>query len=225
MSGTIIASIISVGGSLLVCIANILYNKRNSRIQKEALQESLQNELLKQNRELTTRYITDKRVDWICEVRNTVSEYLAYAMPVNGVFFKSLIKKIFLSKPDVNDITDTFNKVFYLRNKIKLLLNPQGEIDKKVLKHLEDSIKYFGDLYSVVSGMPSHNKRKEAENRLTKSLYDLLFEVEIYLKTEWNRVKKETQDGIGSYTEDDQKADYKNIAMKAKQIEKEIYTY
>lgn len=48
-----------------------------------------------------------------------------------------------------------------------------------------------------------------------------MFVVQIYLKTEWNRVKIESNGG--TYTESEQWKDFKEISKKAEKIENKIY--
>lgn len=74
MDSYITSAIISAMAAIAVCIVNIIYNNKNSKKQEKTLKKTLEHELLKQNRDLTVRYVTDKRVKWINDFREIVSE-------------------------------------------------------------------------------------------------------------------------------------------------------
>ncbi len=118
-------------------------------------------------RQLEVSYITDKRVEWIQELRKTMSEYMA-------LVFKIVNAGAMNEKVTLQMIGDLNLKAFYL----ELLLNCKGKIDTTML--------------DTIDRINTAVKKHEYEN--IQSDINILFKhTQVYLKLEWNRVKMEVK--------------------------------
>ena len=126
--------------------------------------------LVANRKNLSVQFITDKRVDWIYEVRNTLAEYIGLTQECekNLASYKKLPEKL---ERELN---------VYLA-KLRLLFNYAGEEDRKVLEVIEC-------IHRSVSGgdVPKEEALDLQIERLTKLSQQ-------YLKLEWERVKYETR--------------------------------
>ncbi len=118
-------------------------------------------------RQLEVSYITDKRVEWIQELRKTMSEYMAIVFNIiNADAMKETVT--------LQMIGDLNQKAFYL----EFLLNCKGKIDITML--------------DTIDRINTAIKKHEYEN--IQSEINILFKhTQVYLKLEWNRVKMEVK--------------------------------
>lgn len=118
-------------------------------------------------RQLEVSYITDKRVEWIQELRKTMSEYMA-------IVFNILNADAMKETVTLQMIGDLNQKAFYL----EFLLNCKGKIDITML--------------DTIDRINTAIKKHEYEN--IQSEINILFKhTQVYLKLEWNRVKMEVK--------------------------------
>lgn len=131
--------------------------RKKSKAEKELL-----------SRQLAVQYITDKRVDWIYEVRNTLSEFI------------SSVEERTIGYDDVtgNRLDEGINhRIRSSYYKLKLLFNYQGNADKEIMKLLE-----------VAMTVP---ETESDEANLYTTLDMIVSKSQQYLKSEWERVKHE----------------------------------
>lgn len=118
-----------------------------------------------QKRQLEVSYITDKRVEWIQELRKTMSEYMA-------IVYNILNAAALHETVTLQMIGDLNQKAFYL----EFLLNFTGKIDVTMLDTID----------RINSAIKKHEYEK------IQSEMNILFKhTQVYLKLEWNRVKME----------------------------------
>lgn len=167
------ASLVGVWVNIYLHISNREDNNKKFEEQKKQFEITLQSETEKMSKDLSARYITDKRVDWIENLRVAVSEYI------------SLVNHLICSKQIGEEERLELNKTSAY---IFLLLNFSGEIDGIIINIIEEINKEISEI-----GISSKEKIR----------YNLMLvqkHTQVYLKLEWNRVKMEIKDQ--KYTED-----------------------
>ena len=111
--------------------------------------------------------ITSERIKWINSIRENVSEFCGKARFLAYWGDESSDKK-----------KDWINELNYLFNLIRLQLNPKGEADQKIFNVMKE-----------ITGLASPNSVED----YCKTEEELIALVQKYLKTEWDRVKKEAE--------------------------------
>lgn len=115
---------------------------------------------------MAVKYITDRRVEWIENVRKTVSEYVSVVQS--------------LEEMDTVQIRDILGKVNQISAYLKLLLNFAGQIDEIILE--------------IMANIVDELQEDKPDFERIHSLLELLIQhTQIYLKIEWNRVKWEVK--------------------------------
>lgn len=144
--------------------------------------------------------VTKNRVEWIDKLRKNISD--------------------FLSLLDIQDLTDTIltpeeaskypfgtnlQRLNQLGCEIKLMLNFSDSFDREIMYQIDSIILGYKNLYissqsSILKQMKSGEKLfvpdKEVTDKqeaLISSKEKLLSDMQIYLKSEWNRVKYESK--------------------------------
>lgn len=125
--------------------------------------------LVANRKNISVQYITDKRVDWIYEVRNTLAEYIAIAQEC---------ATILASKKKVTK--ELYRELDGYLAKLRLLFNYAGEDDREILDVIED-------IRKEISGRKNFD-----EGKLENDIVKLTQLSQRYLKMEWERVKYET---------------------------------
>lgn len=111
--------------------------------------------------------ITSERIKWINSIRENVSEFCGKARFL-----------AYWGDESPDEKKDRIKELNYLFNLIRLQLNPKGEADQKIFNVLK-----------AITGVASPNS-VEAYCKKEEELVTLVQE---YLKTEWDRVKKEAK--------------------------------
>lgn len=124
--------------------------------------------LVANRKNISVQYITDKRVDWIYEVRNTLAEYIAIAQECATIL--SSKKKV---------TKELYRELDGYLAKLRLLFNYAGEDDRKILDVIED-------IRKEISGRKNFDEAKFETD--VEKLTQLSQQ---YLKSEWERVKYE----------------------------------
>lgn len=187
MDGTLIVTLIfSIISAVLVCIELIItfFNHRKER---------------------TVQVVTEQRSKWIQELRGLFAEVIDY-------FDYAIDSMIYLEKILVNPNNKNKELNFYIHElresyvKLRLLLNFENAIDKKLLITIEDLICRI-DLnvsHSYIINFGDYNIKEFVAEKELISLY-----MSMYLKAEWERLKKESKTG---------KADSKYFEVKYKDL-------
>jgi hypothetical protein len=112
--------------------------------------------------------VSANRQTWINALRDTVSEYQS---SVNGM-------TVFLSagKYNTSEFHERFDRLEFLRAKIKLLINPNEADHQKLVE--------------IVSGQKPGQLTDEELSRMIASQNELTVVTQKILKREWERVKK-----------------------------------
>ena len=154
---TLVAASIAALVSLIGIIVNIIFQYKNSKLQKEQFDARMQSEKKLSEKSSISKYITDKRIDWIYELRNTASQYIAASVKIAD-------DKKYYGSIDLDLIKDSNITAC----KINLLLNFTDVLDKEILER--------------INFINSYNQKAERyeEVKLNISLLTDLFEV--YLK-------------------------------------------
>ncbi len=119
------------------------------------------------------QYITDKRVDWMYNVRETLSNYISVVILIADEY-----------KLNKNKVPSEFyREINCCTAKLKLLFNFDGELDNKIINLIDD-------LNNIISNTEfSPRVFWDKVKKLTK--YS-----QVYLKLEWERVKLETENNL-----------------------------
>ncbi len=144
--------------------------------------------------------VTKNRVEWIDKLRKNIAE--------------------FISLLDTQDLTDTFvemddfvkypfgeklSRLNQIGTEIKLMLNFSDEYDRKIMDKIELIIINYKNLFVKIQRNILENEKNKAliftpnsevlkKQKLIESLSEeLLSDMQIYLKSEWNRVKYESR--------------------------------
>lgn len=137
-------------------------------------------------RTLSAQYKTDKRMDWIYALRDTVSEFISHLCTPE--------------EAEELDSRETTQQILSrCRYKIELLLNYKGVLDREILNIIEDIVRLISNSYCA-------DKTYNLED-LVNGLIALM---QIYLKFEWNRVKDEVE-GKAEYSEKEALEKYKDL--------------
>lgn len=165
----VITTIASVG---VGCISALVVCYINNKHENERLKISLESTQITNQKNMNIQYITNKRIDWINEVRNILAEYIAIAQECANKLV--LDKKIVIPEKDYRDLNICLAK-------LRLLSNFDEAYEKEVL-YLLDEIK--NNISMREEFCP--NKFQNDINSLTKNSQK-------YLKLEWHCIKHEIQ--------------------------------
>lgn len=181
----VIIGIISTGAISLATLISTIINERktrkdvNDRFDKASLIEEERFEKMERaqkerlDKQLATQYITDKRVEWIHEVRNTVADYVeavTIAMDENA--------------------PENFDNVNKINAKLELLLNIKKAVDNKIIRLMSIIIDVLTKLRNL-EGKDFENEKIELKKNLGYAICYLVRFVQICLRVEWKKVKSE----------------------------------
>lgn len=142
-------------------------------------------------KERTVQVVTEQRSKWIQELRNLFAEvidHLDYSIDSMIHLAKQLVHPS-LQSPQPNFYIYELRKNYV---KLRLLLNFENEIDKELLNTIEDLICRI-DInvsYSYIINYGDYNIEEFVAEKELISLY-----MSMYLKAEWERLKKESKTG------------------------------
>lgn len=221
MNATITAAIVTALAALIIGVLNLCFNIYSHVSQKRQMENHFEKEGERQKLALSAKYITDKRVDWIQELRETVAEYIMVISPRNPALSKIKCPKTPKKAYDyVAIIDEQTNIALKLRSKILLLLNVEGITDQKVIVSVEKTYDTFMRIcLAPMEGLPADYVQKIIQKQ-SRYIKELIKNTQICLKFEWNRVKKEA---CGDpYSKADQQEDMKQLFKDYEKNDKEI---
>lgn len=170
MSDTIIAAIIALGGVCVGYIFTLITDFIKNKQENQRVKLSLNAAEINSQKSISVQYITNKRVDWIYEVRNTLAEYIALAQECAN-------KKV--NDKNIKIPEKIYRELNVYLAKLRLLFNFDGDEDKKIL-----------DLLNRIK-----NNIFDSENFCALNFQNditlLTKYSQVYLKLEWERVKYE----------------------------------
>ena len=88
MNTTVMAAIVTASAALFLGILNLSFNIYSHLSYLKQMEKHFQKEEEKQKKELSARYITDRRVDWMQELRETVADFIMIVSPRNSALSK-----------------------------------------------------------------------------------------------------------------------------------------
>lgn len=147
--------------------------------------------------------VTKNRVEWIDKLRFSISELLALLDTQN--LTDTIIEVDDLAKYPFGD---NLHKLNQLGAEIKLMLNFSDEFDRKMMQQIELIILSYKNLFVCIQSNILENKQNgdaifipnekvlEKQQVIGTLSNDLLSDMQIYLKSEWNRVKYESNGKI-----------------------------
>lgn len=143
--------------------------------------------------------VTKNRVEWIDKLRKNIAD--------------------FISILDTQDLTDTFvemdefikypfgknlQKINQIGTEVKLMLNFSDDFDRKIMNKIDLIIVNYKNLFVKIQKNILDNKKNgmliftpneeviKKQESIDSLSVDLLSDMQIYLKSEWNRVKHES---------------------------------
>ena len=147
--------------------------------------------------------VTKNRVEWIDKLRSSISEFLALLDTQN--LTDTIIEIDDLAKYPFGD---NLHKLNQLGAEIKLMLNFSDDFDRKMMQKIDLIILSYKNLFVCFQSNLLENKKNgdavfipnekvlEKQQALGTQSDDLLSDMQIYLKAEWNRVKYESKGKI-----------------------------
>ena len=172
MEPGIISALIGFGGVIigtgLSALVSLLTVKSNHKAEKTNT-----------DRMLSSQYITDKRVQWIQDLR---SEIAVFAANVRFVLGYSKVQKQDIYEAQ---IPEAITEVLRSARKIQMMLNPTD--DKELIQLIEE----------VLVAVPGAiNNSDSTMDTVKKDMDSILTMTQNTLKKEWERSKKEIRGGI-----------------------------
>lgn len=135
--------------------------------------------------------VTKSRIEWIQKVRDTASDFISKTNVYNNAYYKG----------DYDKSGEHLSECQELCTEIKLLLNCCDERDKEICKRLDEILENHRKYCDMVHNMQIDQKGYFVENEEAKRIKlsieneidNLVKELHVYLKAEWNRVKYESR--------------------------------
>ena len=144
--------------------------------------------------------VTKSRVEWIDKLRNNVSRFISLT-DVKELTVKFLKPKEMLN----NNFENNLKELNQVGSEILLMLNYSDEFDKKIMEMIKLQAYKIENLYyktltqSTISYKENNSfyvpddEIKSLEEEIEELNEKIIKEFQIYLKFEWNRVKKESK--------------------------------
>jgi len=160
---------------LIGTIARTDETKKQIESTEKNLKEQIEAERENQERRIPLEYLTEKRVDWLQDVRNISAEWMA-----------SVLATVNYGKKE-EEFLNSLNKVNLLAGKLVLFLNPQDELDSIVISILGEVAKKLLEIEPVDVA-----QRKQVEE-LERYVQLGIIYIGVILKTEWYRINLEVK--------------------------------
>lgn len=147
--------------------------------------------------------VTKNRVEWIDKLRSSISEFLAL-LDTQDLTDTIIEVDDFAKYP----FGDNLHKLNQLGTEIKLMLNFSDDFDRRMMQQIELIILSYKNLLVCIQSNILENKQNsdaifvptekvlEKQQVIETLSNDLLSDMQIYLKSEWNRVKYESNGKI-----------------------------
>lgn len=151
--------------------------------------------------------ITKTRIEWIQDLRDTIAEFISKTNIYNNAYYKNNYDKMGVHLSDCQKLC----------SKVKLLLNCYDQKDKEIIKLCNLILESYRKYCDEVHGCKVNDKgyfiktpnMEEYSGIVNSKIEELSDKVQIYLKSEWNRVKYESMGKI--YESETQKFDYNEL--------------
>ena len=171
MMSDIVGEIIKTAASIGVsCIPTLIVCYINNKHENERLKISLESSQRTNQKNINIQYIAEKRMDWICEVRDILAEYISIAQECAS----KIVEKSEIPAKDSRDLNVCLAK-------LKLQFNSDEEQEKKILDLLNEITKNI-------------SLREEFKCKKFLDDIELLTKYsQLYLKLEKKRIENEIQ--------------------------------
>lgn len=134
--------------------------------------------------------ITKSRIEWLENLRTTMSEFISKT----NIFYNVYYKKDYV-KSDIH-----LSRCKELASKLEMMLNCCDEKDKEIIEITNDILANYSDYLDDVHNCKTNAKgffeetptMQQNKNSVISGQQELMKKVQIYLKCEWNRVKYES---------------------------------
>ena len=147
MSDTVTAALIAFGGVVIGYIFNMITDYIKNKHENQRIELSLKADEINSRKSISVQYITNKRVDWIYEVRNTLSDYIALAQECAN---KKVNNKIGQNDLPLGAIDPTGQKTEFMRNmtgeRVKTPRRGQGNVFQNQARHQCLSFQFLQNL-------------------------------------------------------------------------------
>lgn len=175
----IIAGIIALISVVLSAVVQYKCTKNMIKSENERLKTMMDNSRKENSKRLSVEYITNERIRWIQELRNTFADFRSHT---TVVYFKIISG----GKLDPAYSFEINREASYL----KLLLKRYGDKECSISQKIDECIECV-------------NNVAKSEMAYFDAMNELTSEVQNYLKVEWERVKIEIE-GL-KWSEDEEK--------------------
>lgn len=163
--------------------------------------------------------VTKNRVDWIEKLRKNMAEFIALLDTQD-------ITDIFIELDDFIKIPmgENLKRLNQIGSEIKLMMNFSDDFDRKIINQIDLIIVQYKNFLLKIQISIFDNKKKgstifvtnkeitELQKTLEQSSATLLDDMQVYLKSEWNRVKYESKGKI--YEKETQLFDLEELMKK-----------
>ena len=161
-----------------------------------------------------TNTVTKNRVEWIYRLRELCSEFISLVNTDANYFLHVNTEE------DSEKVGKQFLKVKQLGIEIEFMLNFFDSIDKEIIDCVNKLVENYNVFYfEIILHNNEENVVNEktdiadrAEKEIEKNIIELKKWIKIYLKSEWNRVKYESQGKI--YEKETQEFDIQELERK-----------
>lgn len=151
--------------------------------------------------------ITKTRIEWIQNLRDTIAEFISKTNIHNNAYYKNNYDKMGVHLSDCQKLC----------SKVKLLLNCCDQKDKELIELCNLILESYREYCDEVHGCKINDKgyfietsnMKKYKGIVSSKIEELSDKVQIYLKSEWNRVKYESMGKI--YESATQEFDYEEL--------------
>lgn len=143
--------------------------------------------------------VTKTRVEWIDKLRGNVAEFLSVLDTQDLTYTIAMVDEI-INYP----FSQNLQKLNQIGSEIKLMLNFSDAFDQEIMSQIDLIIIDYKNLYiTTQSSILKHKENgsllfltneeiKNIEKEIEKLSVALLSNMQVYLKSEWNRVKYES---------------------------------
>lgn len=181
----IIAAIPAIAALIVGLINHHAIKEQNREAKKQNQAHNVL--MLKQ---ISASTITDKRTNWIDNLRDALSEYdsrvVICSSDLDLLYQRGIV-------PKNDDWNSRLEKINYWSDKIFLFLNFNGDIEKLMVNNISIINKALADMVSNLNDPQEAVKIPDWHKNVTGHSRNLMSSGRILLKLEWNRVRKETE--------------------------------
>lgn len=171
----LIAAVVGLLSSGLAAFVAYKTTERMIKAENERFKTTLENSEKENAKQRSAEYISNERIRWIQELRNTFATFRAHTTEV-----------AFGSRANGGMIPDYSFEINREATYLKLLLKGYGQKEMDIWKHVD----------SVITSLAQINSSDQSMDLYFKNMDILTKEIQIYLKIQWERVKVEVNGGM-----------------------------